>query len=305
MSILVVGSVALDSVETPFGKVRDALGGSATYFSTAASLFTRVNLVAVVGADFPQEHVDFLKGRGVDVQGLQKVPGETFRWAGRYDYELNTTHTLETRLNVFADFHPALPEGYKRSDFLFLANIHPELQYEVLRQMSPRPRLVMVDTMDFWLQSQRAALERVIRAVDVVTMNESEVRMWSGTSNLLVAARRLISMGPKVVIIKQGEHGAVMFNDSTYFMVPAYLLEEVVDPTGAGDSFAGGFLGYLDRAGQIDDRSLRRAGVNGCAVASFTVQGFGVNGLRAATPSDVADRYLEFYHFTHFHEVGD
>ncbi|MBI4296915.1 MAG: sugar kinase [Chloroflexi bacterium] len=304
MTLLVVGSVALDSVETPFGQVREVLGGSATYSAASASLFTQVNLVAVVGKDFPREHLDFLCQRSVDLQGLQVVEGETFRWSGRYDYELNTTHTLETRLNVFADFHPALPESYKKSDLVFLANIHPELQLEVLRQVYPRPRLVMADTMDFWIRGHRDALERVLGTVDVATMNESEVRMWAGTSNLLQAARRLLSLGPKVVIIKQGEHGAVMFNKDTYFLVPAYLVDSVVDPTGAGDSFAGAFLGYLDQVGQIDERSLRRAVVYGCAVASFTVQGFSLEGLRHLTPQAVADRYLEFYHFTHFHEIS-
>lgn len=299
MSILVVGSVALDTVETPFGRVCNALGGSASYFAAAASLFTRVNLVAVVGTDFPQEHVAFLKKRGVDLRGLQVVEGETFRWSGRYDYELNATHTLETRLNVFADFHPILPEAYKESDLVFLANIDPDLQYEVLKQV-PRAKLTMADTMDFWIQGKREALLRTLSAVDIATMNESEVRMLAGTPSVPAGARRIQELGPRTVIIKKGEYGAALFSENSYFVAPAYLLDQVKDPTGAGDSFAGGFLGYLDKMGQINPQNLRRAVIHGCAVASFTVQGFSIDGLRSLTPKAITDRYLEFYHFTHF-----
>ncbi|GIW10910.1 MAG: sugar kinase [Chloroflexi bacterium] len=297
MSILVVGSVALDTVETPFGKVHEVLGGSAVYFAAAASLFTTVKLVAIVGTDFPLAELDFLRERGVDLSGLQVAPGRTFRWSGRYDYDLNTTHTLDTQLNVFADFHPRLPAGFAAAETLFLANIDPLLQYEV-RQQARCVRLTMMDTMNFWIQGQRDQLTRMIRAVDIVTMNEAELRMYAGTGSLITAARRVQELGPRVVVIKQGEYGAVMFDQQGYYTVPAYPLEEVKDPTGAGDSFAGGFLGYLDACGEVTPRTLRQAMVLGSVVASFTVSEFSLTALRDLTPARVRERYEEFRHFT-------
>lgn len=301
MSILVVGSVALDSLETPFGKVTEVLGGSATYFSAVASLYTKVNLVAVVGNDFPREKIQFLIDRGVDMRGLQVMPGETFRWAGRYDYKTNTTETLDTRLNVFADFHPTLPEGYEESDFVFLANIDPELQHEVLRQV-PRARLTMLDTMDFWINKKRRPLTEAISAVDVVTMNEGEARTLAESESILSAARWILNFGPKMVIIKRGEYGCVMVNSAGYFTAPACLLERVKDPTGAGDTFAGGFLGYLDRAGELTPQAIKRALIHGCATASFTVEEFGVERLRSLKAEDIARRYREFYQFSHLED---
>lgn len=301
MAILVVGSVALDTVETPFGRVEEVLGGSATYFSAAASLFTKVRLVAVVGQDFPVDSLDFLRERGVDTTGLQVADGRTFRWSGRYDYDLNVTHTLDTQLNVFADFHPVLPDGYGNSDVLFLANIDPALQYEVRKQASCG--LTMMDTMNFWIQGHRDALTRTIQAVDIVTMNESELRMFAGTSSLTTAARKVIELGPKAVIIKQGEYGAAMVSKEGLFVAPAYPLEEVWDPTGAGDSFAGGFLGYLDSVGEVSVRTLRQAIIFGSAVASFTVGGFSLDRLRTLTREELAVRYNEFKNLTHFEPV--
>ena len=301
MSVLVVGSVAFDSVETPFGKADNILGGSATYFSAVASLYTKVNLVAVVGTDFPMERVKFLTDRGVDTQGLRVVDGETFRWTARYDYETNTCETLDTRMNVFGDFHPVLPEGYEQSDFVFLANIDPDLQSEVLRQV-PQARLTMLDTMDFWIHNKREALTAAIGAIDVVTMNEGEARTFAGTYSTLTAARTILNLGPKMVIIKQGEYGCAMVGEDGYFSAPAYPVEDVKDPTGAGDTFAGGFLGYLDKAGELTPQSIRKAIIHGCATASFTVEEFGVDRLRSLTLEDIAKRYQELHQCTHFEE---
>lgn len=301
-SILVVGSVALDTVETPFGKVTDALGGSAVYFSTAASLYAKVSFVGVVGKDFPPEHIQYLSNRKIDVRGLQIQDGKTFRWSGKYDYDLNQTHTLDTQLNVFADFHPELPAGYEKSDFVFLANIDPDLQYEVLQQVKG-VKLTMLDTMDYWINGKRDSLVRTMRAVDIITMNESEARMFAGTNSLLTAARRILELGPKVLIIKKGEYGAVMFHDSNHFMAPAYPLEEVWDPTGAGDTFAGGFLGYLAKSDDLSNRTFRKAIIHGSVLASYTVEGFSVDRLKKVTSEDVLKRYNEFKHFTHFEPI--
>jgi len=299
MSILVVGSVAIDSVETPFGKADGIVGGSATYFSAAASLYTEVNLVAVVGTDFPMEQLNFLSDRGVDTRGLQVADGKTFYWAGRYNYENNTCESLDTRLNVFADFHPVLPDGYQESDFVFLANIDPELQDEVLGQV-PQARLTMLDTRDLWIHNKREALTKAISAVDVVTMNEEEARAFAKTYGTLTAAKALLSLGPRIAIIKQGEYGCAMIGEDGYFSVPACPLEDVKDPTGAGDTFAGGFLGYLDRAGEITPRSVRKAIVTGCAIASFTVEEFGIDRLRSLTLEDIERRYQELFQCTQF-----
>jgi len=303
MSVLVVGSVAFDSVETPFGQASNILGGSAIYFAAVASLYTKVNLVAVVGTDFPMERLDFLTDRGVDTRGLQVMDGETFSWAGRYDYEANTRETLYTRLNVFADFHPVLPEGYEQSDFVFLANIGPDLQYEVLRQV-PKAKLTMLDTMNLWINNEREALMTAIGAVDVVTMNEEEARVFAGTYGTLSAARFILNLGPKMVLIKQGEYGCAMVGDDGYFSAPACPLEDVKDPTGAGDTFAGGFLGYLDKTGELTPRSIRKAVIHGCATASFTVEEFGVDRLRSLTLEDIGRRYQELHQCTQFEAAG-
>lgn len=304
MSILVVGSVALDDVETPAGRRSKTLGGACTYFATAASLYTDVRIVAVVGTDFPAEHLDFLRGRGIDLQGLQIVEGKTFFWAGRYGADLNRAETLDTQLNVFADFHPSVPEALRRSEYVFLANIDPELQIEVLQQMH-HPRLTALDSMNFWITSKKAALARALSLVDVVLLNEAEVRQFAEEANLILAARRILSLGPKALVIKRGEYGAMLVTrgDSlgeSFFLVPAYPLERVVDPTGAGDTFAAGFMGYLARSGELSQAALRRAVVHGTVVASFTVEDFSIDRLRTLTWAEVQARYDTFRQLTYF-----
>jgi sugar/nucleoside kinase (ribokinase family) len=292
--LLVVGSVALDSVATPFGAVREALGGSATFFSYAASFFTRVRLLATVGEDFPREHVELLRGRGVDVAGLQRSKGRTFRWAGEYGYDLNEAKTLDTQLNVFADFKPVLAPELRRVPYLFLANIDPVLQLDVLHQMDDRPRLVALDTMNFWIRGKREDLGRVLAEVDVVTINDGEARELAGEPNLVRATRAIAAMGPKTVVVKRGEYGAVMYCDGAFFMVPAYPLESVYDPTGAGDSFAGGFVGYLAAMDRIDASTMRRAIVYGSVIASFAVEDFSLNRLTRLTRDEIDQRYVAF-----------
>ena len=299
MSVLVVGSVALDSVETPLGSVNGVLGGSAVYFATAASLYTRVNLVAVAGTDFPTEHIQFLAKRGVDTAGLEVIEGKTFRWAGRYDFERNITETLETELNVFADFHPTLPPGYRDSDLVFLANIDPELQCEVLEQVSGA-KLKVVDTMNFWIRGKGESLSRAISAVDIAIMDESEARLLTHSQNTFAAARSILGMGPKTVIIKRGQYGAIMLSGDDHFVAPAYPVYEFKDPTGAGDSFAGGFLGYLDQVKEFTPQILRQAVIHGTAVASFTISEFSIDGLRSLTKADIEKRYYELQKCTHF-----
>jgi sugar/nucleoside kinase (ribokinase family) len=304
VSILVVGSVALDTILTPFGQVESALGGAATYFSTVASLYDRVNLVAVVGTDFPREHVDFLVARGVDVRGLQVVVGRTFRWSARYDYDMNSVETLATELNVFAEFRPVLPEAYTSSDLVFLANIDPELQLSVLDQVRA-PKLIALDTMNYWITSKRDALTEVLKRVDIVMINEAEARQYANSHSLVRAARDILQLGPKALIAKKGEYGAVLFTDGgdltrSYFFAPAYPLETVADPTGAGDTFAGGFMGYLARAEAVTPQTIRQGIIHGSVVASFTVEGFGVERLRSLTLDDVARRYQAFIEFTTF-----
>ncbi len=313
MSILVVGSVALDSIQTPFGKVRNALGGAATYFAAAARLYGEpVNLVAVVGTDFPAEHIRFLQDRGVNTEGLQIKQGKTFRWSGRYDYDMNTAETLDTQLNVFATFHPQIPEQYRDSDFVFLANIDPILQLEVLSQVH-KPKLTVLDTMNYWINYRKQRLSDAIAAVDIVLINEAEARQFTNTFSLVRAARKILSQGPQALVVKKGEYGAVMFADgeqptTSYFFAPGYPLEKIQDPTGAGDSFAGGFMGYLaqrccaDRgsSGTISQDDIRRAIVHGSVVASFTVEGFGLDRLRTVTSEEIQARYHDLKRFTTF-----
>ena len=293
--LLVVGSVALDSVETPFGKVREVLGGSATYFSYSASFFTQVRLVATVGEDFPDAHLRLLEDRGVDTGGLQTSAGRTFRWTGEYGYDLNEAKTLETQLNVFAEFRPVLTDGLGRVPYLFLANIDPELQLDVLRQMKERPRLVALDTMNFWIQRKREALRRVLSEVDVITINDGEARQLASEPNLIRAARAISAMGPRTVVVKRGEYGALLMTGGTLFFVPAYPLESVYDPTGAGDTFAGGFMGYLAAQDRVDAAAMRRAIVYGTVMASFTVEDFSLKRLTLLKPSDIAERYAALH----------
>lgn len=281
------------------GSVTEVLGGSAVYFATAASLYTKVNLVAVAGTDFPDKYIRFLADRGVDTAGLEVAKGDTFRWAGRYDFERNVTETLDTRLNVFADFHPTLPPGYHDSDLVFLANIDPDLQCEVLNQVSA-DRLKVVDTMNFWIRGKSDSLTRAISSVDIAIMDESEARLLSQSHNIFAAARSILKMGPKTVIIKRGQYGAIMLSGDDHFVAPAFPVYEFKDPTGAGDSFAGGFLGYLDQVKELTPQILRQAVIHGTAVASFTISEFSIDGLRSLTKADVERRYYELQKCTHF-----
>lgn len=296
-SILLVGSLGLDTLETPFGRAEDVLGGSSSYFSLAASLYAPVRLVAVVGDDFPPAHVGLLEGHGVDLTGLQRLPGKTFRWSGRYRYDMNTRDTLDTQLNVFADFHPEIPESHRTSEIVFLANIHPQLQLQVLEQVQS-PRLVALDSMNLWIETAREALDEVIKRVDMVTMNDEEARQYADTHNLVVAAQAIRALGPKTVIIKKGEHGCLVAGQSGVFAVPGYPLEDVEDPTGAGDAFAGGVIGYLAQAGDLSWRTLKRALVHGSVVGSFTVQSFGVDRLASLTRGEIEERYKLFRELT-------
>jgi len=299
MSILVVGSVALDSVKTPFGKVEDALGGSATYFSISASYFSPVKVVAVVGEDFPDRHVKLLQHHKIDVSGLKKVSGKTFRWKGQYLYDLNQAETLDTQLNVFADFSPEIPQSYRDSNYVFLGNIDPELQREVLKQVK-RPKLVACDTMNFWIERKPQELKKTLKLVDILVINEGEARQLAGESNLVKAAKAICSMGPKALVVKRGEYGALFFNCARVFSAPAYPLDTVFDPTGAGDSFGGGFMGYLAKCGTLRDDDFRRAIIFGSVMASFNVEDFSLNRLSKLNWPLIRKRFEQFKKLTHF-----
>jgi len=299
MSILVVGSVAIDSVETPFGKGENILGGSATYFATSASFFTDVNLVAVIGDDFPQEHLDFLASRNIDLAGLSREAGQTFRWKGRYGFDLNEAHTLDTQLNVFQTFRPRIPAEYADAEYLILANIDPSLQLEVLGQVK-RPRVIACDTMNFWISSKPEVLKEVIARVDFLIINEGEARQLTGETNLVKAARTIQGIGARNLIIKRGEYGVLYFSGSSIFAAPAYPLESVFDPTGAGDTFAGGFMGYLANTGNLSDEGIRQAIVYGSVMASFTVEDFSLNRLKTLDYEQIEARYRSFKSLTHF-----
>ena len=301
MSVLVVGSVALDSVETPFGKADNVIGGSGTFFSASASLLSPVQLVGVVGDDYPMAQLEALKTRGVDMAGLEQVSGESFRWRGRYRHDLNSAETLETRLGVFSHFSPKIPPQFKNAPFVFLANIDPRLQLDVLQQVA-RPKLVACDTMNFWIESRRPDIIALIKHVDLITLNDAEARQLTDCANLVKAARWIMEHGPKIVIIKKGEHGAFMFKEKSVFFAPAYPLEDVFDPTGAGDSFAGGFMGYLARTGDLSDTNLRRAVVVGSAMGSFAVEKFSVERLLEINRGDVAARVAEFQQLVAFEQ---
>lgn len=300
---LVVGSVALDTIETPFGRVEEVPGGSAVHFSAAASVFGPVRVVGVVGPDYPDDALDFLRDRGVDLEGVRQRDGRSFRWSGVYDYDLNSRETLSTELGVFSDFRAEIPESYRDSEWIFLGNIDPRLQLEVLEQVDD-PRLVAADTMNFWIENEREALLRVVERVDLLTVNDAEVRELSGDHNLARAARWILERGPERVVVKKGEHGAILFGSDSVFFAPGFPLEEVFDPTGAGDAFAGGLLGRLARSGELDAGAFRRAVVHGCAMGSFACQEFGVDGLARVEWEDVARRVLDFQSMTSFdHEI--
>lgn len=296
MSVLIVGSVALDSVETVSGKVQRALGGSATYAATAASFFVPTQLVGVVGDDFPEEYTDFLKSRNIDLEGLERKPGATFHWAGRYMPDFSSRETLLTELNVFADFQPILPDSYRESEYVFLANIAPELQLQVLAQVKS-PRLVVADTMNLWINIARDALLELIPRLDILILNDEEARQLTEESNLIRAGRGLLSYGLQRVIINKGAHGSITLSNESYFVAPPYPVENVVDPTGAGDSFAGGFIGCLASTGDLSESGVRRAILSGTALASYNVEDFSLNRQRALTRDEVDTRLGELISF--------
>ena len=302
MSILVVGTLALDSIETPFGKVDKVLGGSAVYFSVAASFFTDVYLVGVIGKDFPKKHLDFLRERNIDLRGVKEEEGKTFHWEGRYGYDLNEAHTLETKLNVFEKFNPDIPREYRDFEYVFLANVDPELQLKVLNQAN-KPKVVALDTMNFWIENKLAALKKIIKLIDILIINEAEARELAKEYNLVKASRTILSLGPKALILKQGTYGALMFTNASIFSAPAYPLEATLDPTGAGDSFAGGFMGYLAKCQSFNDEGIRQAIIFGSVMASFCVEQFSLERLRTLTDQEITCRFNEFLNLTCFKEI--
>ena len=299
MSLLAVGSIAFDSIRTPHGVADEILGGSATFFSMAASWFTPVRVVAVVGDDFRDEHFQVFRDRAIDTQGIERVPGKTFRWRGEYVGDMNQAHTLDTQLNVFESFVPKIPASYLETDYLFLGNIVPMLQLNVRRAL-PKLRASALDTMNYWITGMPADLAKVLAAVEILLINEGEARMLSGQHNLKQAAERIQALGPRFVVIKRGEHGATLFSPGAIFSAPAYPLDQVYDPTGAGDTFAGGFMGHLARTGDLTDANLRRAVVYGTVMGSFAVEEFGVSRLVRLQPGEIESRYREMKHLTHF-----
>jgi sugar/nucleoside kinase (ribokinase family) len=301
MSVLVVGSVALDSVETPFGRADDVLGGSATFFSASASHLTKVSVVGVVGSDYPIEKLEPLKKRGVDFSGLERAEGSSFRWRGRYRHDLNSAETLETHLGVFSRFSPKIPEKLRSSPYLFLANIDPRLQLDVLNQVE-KPKLIACDTMNFWIQSRRPDILELLEHVDLVTLNDAEARQLTEKPNLVQAAQWIMARGPRHVIIKKGEHGAFMFTEKSIFFAPAFPLESVFDPTGAGDAFAGGFIGYLAKTGDLSEANMRRAVIYGSVMGSFAVEKFSIERLMTVTKAEIDQRMRDMRRLVTFEE---
>ena len=299
MSLLVVGSVALDTIKTPFGRCREVLGGSATYFGVSASIFSPVKLVAVVGRDFPRQHISFLKKKRIDLTGLKFEKGKTFRWSGEYSWDLNDAKTLATHLNVFATFDPEVPLKYRDSKFLFLANIDPQIQEKVLKQIKS-PKLVACDTMNYWITNKPKHLRKVLKKVDMFFLNESEARQLTNETNLIKACRKITKMGPKRIILKKGEHGVILFSNNSFFSIPAYLMESIFDPTGAGDTFAGGVMGYLAKCRKLNETNLRRAVVLGNIMATFAVEDFSLRRLGSIKKADVMHRFKRFKKQMHF-----
>ncbi len=304
MSLLVVGSVAFDAVETPFGKRERMLGGSASHFSISASYFTDVRVVGIVGGDFGREEEEVFEQHRIDISDLERVPeGKTFFWRGRYDYDLNTAHTLETQLNVFADFQPKLSPASLDARLVFLGNIQPDLQRGVRDQVKGHAELIALDTMNLWIETTRESLLETIKGVDVLIVNDAEARQLSGEPNLVKAARKVLSWGPKALIVKRGEYGAALFTEESYFAIPAYPLESVFDPTGAGDTFAGGFMGYLSSQEKLDEAAMRRAMIYGSVMASFNVEEFGTERVRRLTHAEINERFRAFKQMTNFEEI--
>ena len=301
-SLLIVGTVAFDDIETPFGKSDRILGGAATFIGLSASYFNLdAGIISVVGGDFPKSHLDIFKERNIDITGLEVIEeGKTFFWKGKYDYNLNDRETLVTDLNVLAEFNPVVPEKFSKCDFLMLGNLHPDVQMSVIEQIPKRPKLVVLDTMNFWMDNTMEQLKRVIEKVDVITINDEEARQLSGEYSLLKAAEKIHAMGPQYVVIKKGEHGALLFNNGDVFFAPALPLEEVFDPTGAGDTFAGGFIGYLASTQDISFENMKRAVIYGSNFASFCVEKFGVERMLTLSPEEVSKRLKQFKQLTQF-----
>ncbi len=305
MSLLVVGSLALDTIETPFGKEEYILGGSATFISVAASYFTdNIRLVGVVGYDFPEKEIEFLKSKNIDVSGLEIFKEEkTFHWHGVYDFDLNTRETITTELNAFEHFDPVISEKFKNSEYVCLGNIHPDLQKKVIKQIN-NPKLIMIDTMNFWIEGTPDALQETLKLVDLIVINDSEARELSKESNLIIAAKKIMKMGPKILIIKKGEHGALLFTEDTIFSAPAFPLEQVFDPTGAGDTFAGGLMGWISKTNDTSDDNLKLAVIYGSTMASLSVEKFSLEGIRNLDKDTIMKRFEEFKKLTHFETVG-
>ncbi|MFO1463147.1 MAG: PfkB family carbohydrate kinase [bacterium] len=303
MSLTVIGTVALDTVETPFGKLEAGLGGSATHFSASATFFTPLSLVAVIGEDFPEEHLEYFRSRPINLEGLQRLPGKTFRWTGRYEHDLNTAHTLETQLNVLLDFAPRLTPAIRRNKYLFLGNIDPVLQAQVIDQAEGKP-FVAADTMNYWITGHRDNLLKTLRRVDMLLINEGEARLLANTANLVKASRSIRELGPKTLIIKRGEYGALVFHGEEIFSAPALPLEDIQDPTGAGDSFAGGVMGYLAQTGDLSFQNLKKAVIYGSVMASFIVEKFSMDRLRNLTREEIEARYRQFRELAHFENLA-
>jgi len=304
MSLLVVGSVAFDSVKTPFGRADKVLGGSATYFSVSASYFTDIRLVAVVGNDFSDDHFSIFQERSIDIEGLEKREGETFQWEGEYSNNLNEAQTLDTKLNVLADFKPKIPETYLDSEYVFLANIDPDLQRDVLSQVK-KPKLVACDTMNYWIEGKLDSLKKTLKLVDLLVINEGEARSLAEEPNLVKASRKILSMGPDRLIVKRGEYGAFMFSNDQSFAIPAFPMENVYDPTGAGDTFGGGLMGYLASVDNITDETLRQGIILGSAMASFNVEDFSLNKLKDLTYTEIEERFRAFKKLTYFEDIDN
>ncbi len=302
-NVLIVGSIVLDSLKTPYGKIKDGLGGSVVYGSVASCLLSPVNMVGVVGQDFPQEHIELFKQKGINTEGLEVSQGKTFRWKAYYEGDMNQAHTVETQLNAFADFNPVIPESYNNSEFVFLGNIHPELQLNVLNQVK-NPKFTMCDTMNLWISTTKEQLTEVMKRVNLVLVNECEARQFCETPNLVKAAKKILDLGPQYVIIKKGEHGALLFDkEDNIFCAPAYPLSKLKDPTGAGDTFAGGLIGYLARCSEVNSENLRKAIIVGSTLASYTAEEFSLNKLKEITMDDLYERYNKFSQLTQFDSI--
>jgi ribokinase len=292
MNLVALGTIALDSVETPFGKRENILGGSTVYFSLAARFFSECGIIGVVGKDFPEKHLTFLKEKGIDTRGVEKAPGKTFRWSGAYEYDMDVAHTRKTELNVLASFKPKIPAEYKKASYLFLANTDPDIQLDVLDKV--QPKVSICDTMNYWIQNKREKVAEVFEACDMIVLNEGEARMYCKTPNLIKAGRELLRTHTKRVVIKKGEHGSLYFSKNTFFTAPAYPTEDVVDPTGAGDSFAGGTVGHLAKHGIFNDRAVKKSLICGSIIASYMVSDFSVDGIKAVMQEDIERRYQDF-----------